>query len=142
LIGKAGYVGKYFGHDDNGTSYRLRYFTNYFDFDQPTGIKVLKKAGFVVIGGSSQAIAVKYGFDYADNYQSVVKNLDSATVYEYGIGEYGIAEYSGGIVLDRFTVNLGGAGAVMQIGVETDINGNPLSIQKIDIGVKLGKTVI
>jgi hypothetical protein len=63
-------------------------------------------------------------------------------VYEYGIGEYNIAEYSGGIVLDRFTANLGGSGVVMQIGLEADINGNPLSIQKIDIGVKAGKTLI
>jgi hypothetical protein len=142
LIGKAGYVGKYYGHDDNGSSYRMRYFTNYFDFDQPTSIKVLKKAGFVVIGGSNQAIAIKYGFDYTDNYKSVTTNLESATAYEYGIAEYNIAEYSGGIVLDRFTANLGGSGAVMQIGIESDINGNPLSIQKIDVGVKLGKTII
>ena len=142
LIGKAGYVGKYYGFDDNGSTYRLRYFTNYFDFDQATNIKVLKKAGFVVIGGSNQSIAVKYGFEYTDNYKSVTKVLDSAVVYEYGIGEYGIAEYSGGIVLDRFTANLGGAGVVMQIGLEADINGNPLSIQKIDIGVKLAKVII
>ena len=142
LIGKAGYVGKYYGFDDNGDSYRLRYFTNYFDFDQPTNIKVLKKAGFVVIGGSAQPISVKYGFEYTDNYQSITKVLDSAIVYEYNIGEYGIAEYSGGIVLDRFTANLGGSGAVMQIGMESDIDGNPLSIQKIDVGVKLAKTVI
>ena len=142
LVGKNGYVGKYYGHTDNGDSYRFRYFTNYFDFDQPTNIKVLKKAGFVVIGGSAQPIAVKYGFEYTDNYQSITKVLDSAVVYEYGIGEYGIAEYSGGIILDRFTANLGGSGAVMQIGVESDIDGNPLSIQKIDVGVKLGKTVI
>jgi hypothetical protein len=102
----------------------------------------LKKAGFVVIGGSNQAIAIKYGFDYTDNYKSVTTNLESATAYEYGIAEYNIAEYSGGIVLDRFTANLGGSGAVMQIGIESDINGNPLSIQKIDVGVKLGKTII
>lgn len=142
LIGKAGYVGKYYGHDDNGASYRMRYFTNYFDFDQPTNIKVLKKAAFVVIGGSSQALAIKYGFEYTDNYSSITKNLDSAAVYEYGVGEYNIAEYSGGIVLDRFTANLGGSGVVMQIGLESDIDGNPLSIQKIDIGVKAGKTLI
>jgi hypothetical protein len=142
LIGKLGYVGKYYGHDDNGSAYRLRYFTNYFDFEQPTNIKVLKKAGFVVIGGSNQSIAIKYGFEYTDNYQSTTRLLDSAVVYEYGIGEYGIAEYSGGIVLDRFTANLGGSGVVLQIGLEADINGNPLSIQKIDIGVKGGKVII
>ena len=142
LIGKTGYIGEYTGYTDNGSDYRMRYFTNYFDFDQPTSIKVLKKVGFVVIGGASQQIAVKYGFDYTDNYRSITKTLTDAVVYEYGIAEYNIAEYSGGIVLDKFTANVGGSGAVMQIGLETDISGSPVSIQKIDVGVKPGKTVI
>ena len=141
LIGKPGYIGKYFGHTDNGTAYRFQYFTNYFDFDQPTNIKVLKKIGFVVIGGSEEELAVKYGFDYTENYRSVSKVLDEATVYEYNIGEYNIAEYSGGIVLDRFAVNVGGSGTVLQVGLEADIDGNPLSIQKIDIYIKQGKTI-
>lgn len=141
LIGKPGYIGKYFGHTDNGTAYRFQYFTNYFDFDQPTNIKVLKKIGFVVIGGSEEELAVKYGFDYTENYQSVSKVLDEANVSEYNIGEYNIAEYSGGIVLDRFAVNVGGSGTVLQVGLEADIDGNLLSIQKIDIYIKQGKTI-
>ena len=141
LLGKPGYIGKYSGYTDNSAVYRLRYFTNYFDFDQPTNIKVLKKIGFVVIGGSNEELAVKYGFDYSENYQAVTKVLDAATVYEYNIGEYNIAEYSGGIILDRFVVNVGGSGAVLQVGLESDIDGNPLSIQKIDVYIKQGKTV-
>jgi hypothetical protein len=141
LLGQVGYIGKYFGHDDNGSVYRLQYFTNYFDFDQPTNIKVLKKIGFVVIGGSNEELAVKYGFDYSENYQAVTKVLDSSSVYEYNIAEYNLAEYSGGIVLEQFKVNVGGSGAIMQVGLESDINGNPLSIQKIDVYIKQGKTV-
>jgi hypothetical protein len=141
LIGKEGYVGKYFGHTDNGSTYRFQYFTNYFDFEQPTNIKVLKKIGFVVIGGSEEELAIKFGFDYTENYKATTKVLDAATIYEYGIGEYNIAEYSGGIVLDRFVVNVGGAGAVLQVGLEADIDGNPLSIQKIDVYIKQGKTI-
>ena len=141
LIGKPGYIGKYFGHTDNGTSYRFKYFTNYFDFDQPTTIKILKKVGFVVVGGSSEQLAIKYGFDYTENYLAVTKVLDSAVTYEYNIGEYNIAEYSGGIILDKFIMNLGGNGTVMQLGLEADIDGNPLSIQKIDVYVKGGKTL-
>jgi hypothetical protein len=30
----------------------------------------------------------------------------------------------------------------MQLGLEADINGNPLSIQKIDVAVKAGKTIV
>jgi hypothetical protein len=141
LIGKPGYIGRYFGHTDNGASYRFKYFTNYFDFDQPTTIKILKKVGFVVVGGSAEQLAIKYGFDYTENYLAVTKVLDSATVYEYNIGEYNIAEYSGGIILDKFIMNLGGNGTVMQLGLEADIDGNPLSIQKIDVYVKGGKTL-
>jgi hypothetical protein len=151
LIGKPGYIGKYFGYSDNTTAYRLQYYTNYFDFDAATSLKVLKKIGWVLIGGTNQAVAIKWGFDYTEGYQATTYSLDPATVYEYnnstvdtipGSSEYNIAEYSSGIVLDRFSVNAGGQGTVMQLGLEADINGNPLSIQKIDVGIKKGKTLI
>ena len=142
LLGKTSYIGKYFGHSDNGSSYRLQYYTNYFDFDASTKLKILKKIGWVLIGGTEQSVAIKWGFDYTEGYQATTYILDDVTVYEYGIAEYGIAEYTSGIVLDRFSVNAGGQGTIMQLGLEADINGNPLSIQKIDVAVKAGKTLV
>jgi hypothetical protein len=151
FIGKPGYIAKYFGHADNTSSYRLQYYTNYFDFDASTSLKLLKKIGWVLIGGTNQAVAIKWGFDYSEGYQATTYNLETAVVYEYnnstvdsipGSTEYNIAEYTSGIVLDRFSVNAGGQGTVMQLGLEADINGNPLSIQKIDVGIKKGKTLI
>ena len=141
LLGKPGYIGKYFGHLDNASTYRLQYYTNYFDFGSPTALKVLKKIGFVVIGGSGDAVAIKWGFDYKENYNSETKLLDTGTVYEYNIGEYNIAEFSNGVVLDQFQINAGGNGAVLQLGLEAELNGDPLSIQKIDVYVAQGKTV-
>lgn len=152
LLGKPGYIGKYSGYTDNSAIYRFRYFTNYFDFDQPTNLKILKKIGFTVIGGSGEEIAIKYGFDYTENYLAVTKTLDTAVISEYNTAQYTdpldnnndeavAAFYSGGIVLDKFVVNASGNGTVLQIGLEADIDGNPLSIQKIDIFVKQGKTV-
>lgn len=142
LIGQTSYIGKYFGHSDNGVAYRLQYYTNYFDFDASTKLKILKKIGWVLIGGTNQSVAVKWGFDYTEGYQSTTYTLETGTVYEYGIGEYNIAEYSSGIIIDRFSVNAGGQGTIMQLGLEVDINGNPLSIQKIDVAVKAGKTIV
>jgi hypothetical protein len=142
LIGQTGYIGKYFGHSDNGNNYRLQYYTNYFDFDASTKLKILKKIGWVLVGGTNQSVSVKWGFDYSEGYQATTYTLDTATVYEYNIGEYNIAEYTSGIVLDRFSVNAGGQGTVMQLGLEADINGNPMSIQKIDVAVKPGKTLV
>ena len=151
FIGKPGYIAKYFGHADNTSSYRLQYYTNYFDFDAATSLKILKKIGWVLIGGTNQSVAIKWGFDYSEGYQATTYLLDTAVVYEYnnstvdslpGSTEYDIAEYTSGIVLDRFSVNAGGQGTVLQLGLEADINGNPLSIQKIDVGIKKGKTLI
>jgi hypothetical protein len=140
LVGKPGYIGKYFGHTDNQASYRLQYFTNYFDFDTPTSIKVLKQIGFVVIGGAQAQVAIKFGFDYNENYRAVTRRLPTGTIAEYGIAEYNIGEYTNGIDLVKFKVNASGTGTVLQVGLESDITGNPLSIQKIDIYVKGGKT--
>ena len=85
---------------------------------------------------------MKWGFDYTEGYESIANKLAAAAVYEYNIAEYNIGEYSSGIVIDRFTVNAGGQGAVMQLGLEAEINGNPVSIQKIDVAVKAGKTIV
>jgi hypothetical protein len=152
LIGKPGYIGKYTGYTDNSASYRFRYFTNYFDFEKPTQLKILKKIGFVIIGGSGEELAIKYGFDYTENYLAVTKILDTAEVSEYNTAQYTdpfdanndesvAAFYSGGIVLEKFNINAGGNGTVVQLGLEADIDGNPLSIQKIDVFVKQGKTI-
>jgi len=152
LIGKNGYIGKYDGYTDNGSTYRFKYFTNYFDFGEPTSLKILKKIGFVVIGGSGDELAIKYGFDYTESYSATTKVLDNAVVSEYNIAQYTDpfdnnndsavqAVYSGGIVLDKFSVNAGGNGTVLQLGLESDIDGSPLSLQKIDVFVKKGKTV-
>jgi|688.fasta_scaffold55520_8 hypothetical protein len=140
-IGKPGYIGKYFGHSDNGTNYQFSYYTNYFDFEQPSIEKIMKQVGFVVIGGANQNLAVKWGFDYNENYFAVTKKLDNSVVYEYNIGEYNIAEFSNGIVLDKFKIQAGGRGAVLQVGLEAEINGNPISIQRIDIYIKQGKQI-
>jgi hypothetical protein len=152
LIGKPGYIGRYSGYTDNSSIYRFKYFTNYFDFDQPTSLKFLKRIGFTVIGGSNEQLAIKYGFDYTENYLAVTKTLDTGLISEYNVAQYTdpadenddeavAAFYSGGIVLSKFVINASGNGTVLQIGLEADINSDPLSIQKIDVFVKQGKTV-
>ena len=227
LLGKEGYLGKYFGFLDDADTYRLRYYTNYFDLGSPTTIKFLKKGNFVVVGGVGQAVALKYGFDYINSYRSITKRLRSGSglVSEFNINKYGVSgssvvgsqsfsnstpttntltapdgthyqvafksvldeangydlpinvrlegdgfyhipkttnvigtieetnatiylvsanglsEYSSGLVLEEIKSNLGGSGSILQLGFEADINAAPLSIQKIDIYVKAGKTV-
>jgi hypothetical protein len=140
-IGKAGYIGKYYGQDDNSAAYRMSYYTNYFDMEQPAALKILKKVNIITIGGSAQALVMKWGYDYTANYNSGTVVLDAQTVSEYNIGEYNIATYNNGIVLDTAQMQTTGAGKVVQLGFESDINGSPLSVQKIDFSIKLGKNI-
>ena len=140
-IGKPGYIGKYDSYEDNGSTYRMSYFTNYFDFGSATTNKILKRINVTAIGGSAQPIAVKWGYDYTRNYFSRGITLQRVEVWEYGTAEYGIATYTNGIALDIANIPASGSGTVLQIGFESDIDGTPLSIQKIDFFLKTGKTL-
>ena len=140
-IGKPGYIGKYDSYEDNGETYRMSYFTNYFDFGSATTNKILKRINVTAIGGSAQPIAVKWGYDYTRNYASRGITLQRVEVYEYGTAEYNVATYTNGIALDIANIPASGSGTVLQIGFESDIDGTPLSIQKIDFFLKTGKTL-
>ncbi len=139
LMGFTGYVGQYNEYTDNESTYPFIYYTNYFDFQTPTTEKILKKIGYTVIGGVQQRMTVKWGFDYADNYKSENSLIGDQAVYEYGIAEYGLAEYAGGVSIDQQKINTSGRGKVLQIGFETNVDGQALSIQKIDVYVKQGR---
>lgn len=140
-MGLNGYVGTYDGYLDNGESYPLSYYTNYSDFGSATALKMLKTADFFLIGGSNQNITIKWDFDYEGRYVAQVSLLDEDSIAEYGISEFGIAKYSGGVVITKLKVPASGSGRVVQLGLESLINGNSLSIQKLDVYVKTGRTV-
>jgi hypothetical protein len=140
-LGKPGYIGKYNLYEDNGDKYRMSYFTNYFDFGSATTNKILKRINVTAIGGSAQPIAIKWGYDYTRNYFSRGITLQRVEVFEYGTAEYNIATYTNGIALDIANIPASGSGTVLQLGFESDIDGTPLSIQKIDFFLKTGKTL-
>lgn len=140
-LGMTGYIGLYDDYLDDTETYRMIYFTNYFDLQKPTIQKLLKRVNWVVVGGSQQEVVTKYGFDYKDAYRSVTETLPLANISEYGTGEYNIAEYSSNRIIARFTEQVGGAGVVIQLGFETEIDTEAVSIQKIDCYAKLGKII-
>ena len=143
LLGQVNGIAKYYGFSDNGVSYRMRYYTNYTDLGQPSTIKMLKKVGVIVIGGNGQNFIIKFGYDYSTNFRSRPLTIGTnTTLAEYALAEYAIGEYSGGTVAQNISANAGGNGKVIQLGFEADINGDPLSIQKIDLAVTTGKTII
>jgi hypothetical protein len=103
----------------------------------------LKRLNAVVIGGSNQYVAFKWGYDFTGNYQAQTVKIPSQGEAYFGISEYNTAgvEYGDGVALQTLKVYPNGSGKVIQTGYEADINNLPLSIQKLEIHAKNGKLV-
>ena len=138
-IGKNGYIGKYGTYLDDASTYRFSYYTNNADLGNPNQISILKSVTAIVIGGSNQYLTIKWGFDYSGAYQSENIYIPTQISYEYGIGEYNIAEYTSGVPIKTLRANGSGAGKIVQTGYETTINNVSFSLQKIEIQAKDGK---
>ena len=139
-IGKNGYIGKYAGYLDDTSTYRFAYYTNNADLGNPNQISVLKTISAIVIGGSNQFLTINWGFDYSGAYEAQNVYIPTQVSYEYGTAEYGTAEYTSGIPIKTLRANASGAGKIVQTGYETTINDVALSLQKIEIQAKDGRT--
>ncbi|CAB4183476.1 hypothetical protein UFOVP1464_39 [uncultured Caudovirales phage] len=139
-LGKPGYVAKYTGYLDNTVLYRMSYYTTWMDFGEPAKTSILKKTMVTVAGTKGQPIVYKWSFDYSGTFRSAATTLAGPTGNaEYAIAEYGISEYTSGDLVVVSQVNCGGSGKVIQFGIESDINGYKISIQRMDIYTKDGK---
>lgn len=143
-------VALYRGYQDNGDKYQMQYYTNYFNFDMPNQIKIVKNIAATVVGSTGQKFVAKLGTDYEDIYNSYQLTIKEGSVSEYNISEYngyldpsdpslGNAEYSGAALIDNVRIPAGGSGFVIQLGFESTINGGFLNIQQIDLYVKQGR---
>jgi hypothetical protein len=146
LIGKTGYIAKYTGSLDDTSTYRFQYYTNHADLGNANVTSLLKRIKVVVIGGTNQFVTLKWGFDFSTNYLSTNVQIPIQGISEYGIAEYGanatvVSQYSNGVALQTLSASASGGGKIVQTGYETNINGAPLSIQRIEIQSKDGKTV-
>ena len=146
LLGKIGYVAKYTGAQDNTSSYRMLYYTNHADLGSASVTSLLKRLKVIVIGGSNQFVTMKWAFEFSTNYLSINVKIPTQGVSEYGIAEYGsnatvVAQYADGVALQLLSASASGSGKIVQTGYESDINGIGLSVQRIEIQYKDGKTV-
>ena len=134
-------LAEYFGSQDNGSSFNFKYYTNYFDLGNSNVTKIAKRLSITLIAPDNQTFVTKLGFDYSTKYFSYPYVIEGeGTPYYYGESEYTIAEYSSGVGIATVSNSVGGSGTVIQAGFETEINGAPLSIQRVDVFIKSGRT--
>ena len=141
LLGKDTGIAKYTGYDDNGSAYQMSYFTNYLDFGAPSNLKLLKNLKITVIGGSATDVTLNWGYDYSYAYKKKKFTLTTQVIAEYNIAEYNEGEFNAGVLVNRPNVNASGGGAVVQLGVEAEVNGAPVSIQRMTAQAIVGRTI-
>ena len=140
-IGKELGVARYGGYQDNGERYQMSYFTNYLDFGAPSNLKLLKNLKITVIGGSATDVTLNWGYDYSYAYKKKRFTLTTQIIAEYNIAEYNEGEFNAGVLVNRPNVNASGGGAVIQLGVEAEVNGAPVSIQRMTAQAIVGRTI-
>lgn len=138
-VGVTGGVAKYNGYTDLNNTYQMRYYSNPLSFGSSSVVKFLKKIVPTIIGGASVVFAIKWAYDFKTNYKSAVYTLGGAAIAEYGISEFGIAEYTAGIQAVAPRINATGSGNLVTIGLEATINGAALSLQEFNIQALMGR---
>jgi len=141
LLGKENGIALYDGYTDNSSAYQMNYFTNYIDFGAPSNLKLLKNLKITVIGGSATDVTLNWGYDYSYAYKKKRFTLSTQVIAEYNIAEYNIGEFNAGVLVNRPTVNASGGGQVVQLGIEAEVNGAPVSVQRMTAQAIVGRTI-
>ena len=137
-----GVVTEYTGYLDKGETYRMRYYTHFLSFGDSAKIKAPKKIYFTMVTGAAVAVSTFWGFDYQNNSRSSSINIPAlGTPAEFGVSEFSIGEYGGGVNTFRRSANVTGKGTTLQVGIELPVSNEPFSLQEITIKTLLGRTI-
>jgi hypothetical protein len=115
----------------------MSYYSSWIDFGSPVATVIFKKMKVTLVGTGNQQVFMKWAFDYLSDRKTYSVAYNNPLSAEFGVAEYGISEYAGDSRSAVEITALGsGTGRVLQAGVESVINGNALSIQRIDVFAK------
>lgn len=161
-FGKSDGIYKYSGYTDDDSPFTMSYFSNPMNFGDSARLKFLKKFNITFIGNETSNSTLKWGYDYTNTYNEKRiegTSLVNASSAEYGVAEYGTkettedsqgnvgdpsfveSEYTSGVDIQRPKINTTGSGSVVQIGIESVIEGQSFSIQQIDVQALLGRII-
>lgn len=145
-MGMVNGISTYTGYNDNSTeTYLMSYLSNPIDFssterpDIADRLKIPKKIKTTVLGFTGSVVNIVWGFDFGNVLKSSALTLQNTAISEFGTAEFGLSEFTSGVVLNRIQNNTDGSGVNISIGANTLIDGNLLSIQKLDIQALIGR---
>ena len=139
-IGNPSGISTYAGYNDNGQSFNMFYQSPQLSFGDTTRLKMLKNITAIFIGGGNTQVTAKWGYGLNASFKSKTFNITggSAIAY-YGESEFNVAQFSTGSTADVFNAKANGSGTILNIALEAQISGAPLSIQGFNLQTLLGK---
>tara|TARA_R110000765_G_scaffold121534_1_gene217813 strand:- start:135 stop:1757 length:1623 start_codon:yes stop_codon:yes gene_type:complete len=135
-----GKLGVYTGYLDDESDYNFDYESGWMDVTKQ-GYKIIpKRIDSILYIDSAAAVNFKWFFDFTGTPHSRAVTYPSPGVLaEYNVSEFGIAEYDGGLSLRTSKVAASGTGEYIKLGCATVVAGSTISIQKLDLFVKVGR---
>lgn len=140
LLGVAGEAGLYGGNDDDGSSFRFIYQSPWLDLGEQLAnrLKILKRLGGILFIKDAATILFKWGVDFEQDFESLSETITGDGGSEFGIGEFGIAEFSGGLSLRIINLPARDTGQYFRVAVEGDITGT-FALQQLELFAKIGR---
>lgn len=131
---------KYSGFQDDGASIGFEYRSGWTDLGGQGFLKMLKRMNIVFFTDGAMTVRFKWAWDFSDTFQTKAKTFVSGGIAgEWGIAEWAIAEYSGGVGLNDGKVQGSGNGEYIKFGISVTINGNQFSLQQLDLYARIGR---
>ena len=144
----ASYAGYY---DGNAQAYSIKYASPWIDLADPTGSgesgsfwKIPKQANVITVGSGTYQVTTTLAFDFDSASSSQTVNVSSSTqLSEWGLAEWGLDEWNAqSKVLKQSKFQIGRYGQHMRIGLSIPVMGYEISVQKIDLFMKRGRSSI
>lgn len=140
LLGFAGNVGRYDGLDtDNGTNFGFEYQSAWLDLGEQVAnrLKIMKRLGSILFITRTSTVVYKWDFDFKGEFLTKSVTFQGSGVAEWGVSEFGIAEYSGGLSLRIFKFPGRGQGQYVKVGLSSTIT-SQFAIQQLELFAKIG----
>lgn len=140
IVTSDGQLYKYDGQQDNGSPIIFEYRSGWTDLGGQGFIKMLKRMNIVFFADGAITVNFKWAYDFLDTYTTKAQTFVSGGVAaEYGIGEWNIGEFSGGVGINSGKVQGSGTGEYIKFGISVSISGNQFSLQQLDLYAKIGR---
>ena len=138
-IGTSNGISKYEGFQDNNLAYRFRYYSPSLTFGDSSRIKILKKLKPTLVGANNSVVFMKWAYDFDTTYATSQFTVGTQITGFFGESEYTTVEFTGGQLTNQRSINATGYGTSVQVGLESEIDGSPLSLQEINVMALIGK---